>query len=188
MTPEMLESEEEIDLFSHRKSVSLTPANAKFFRSTGGMVSLTFTDADGNTETFERVVIIRAFPITNPNDFLSVREVGRGGSRGDEIGLIDTITVFDAETVALLNEELDRRYFIPEITKIFSMKEKYGYHYTEAQTSAGRVQFVMNNPSNNIRTLEDGRVLITDTDGNCFCLPDPAKLDKQSLRLIEIYL
>lgn len=176
------------DLFHHRKSAMLTPANAKFIRSAGGLVSMTLQNEDGTEESFERVVIIRAFPITNPDDFLSVREPGRDGSRGDEIGLIETLTLFDPETVALIREELDRRYFIPEITRIFSMKEKYGYHYTEAQTSAGRVKFVMNNPSNNIRTLEDGRVLITDTDGNCFCLPDPSKLDKQSFRLIEIYL
>lgn len=185
MAPEVNESA--IDLFHHRKSVALTPDNAKFFRSPGGLISMKFTGEDGSEETFERIVIIRAFPITNPDDFLSVREAGNGG-RGDEIGLIETIHLFDDETVSLLNEELDRRYFIPEITKIFSMKEKYGYHYTEAQTSAGRVKFVMNNPSNNIRTLEDGRVLITDTDGNCFCLRDPQKLDKQSYRLIEIYL
>lgn len=176
------------NLFHHRKSIPLTATNAKFFRSKGGMVSLTVINEDQTTETFERVVLVRAFPITNPDEFISVREPGRNGSSGDEIGMIEKIALFDAETVAVLSEELDRRYFIPEITKIYSMKEKYGYHYTEAQTSAGRMQFVMNNPSNNIRTLEDGRVLITDTDGNCFCLPDPAKLDKQSYRIIEIYL
>lgn len=186
MTPEINESV--IDLFQHRKSVPLTPHNAKFFRSPGGLVSMNLINADGSVETFERIVIIRAFPITNPDDFLAIRETGSGGGRGDEIGLIESIRDFDPETVALLNEELDRRYFIPEITKIYSMKEKYGYHYTEAQTSAGRVKFVLNNPSNNIRTLEDGRILITDTDGNCFCLPDPSKLDKQSYRIIEIYL
>ena len=186
MTPENNESV--IDLFHHRKSISLTPTNAHFFRSPGGLVSLTITNPDGSVETFERIMLIRAFPITNPDDYISVREPGNGGGRGDEIGLIETIHLFDTKTVSLLNEELDRRYFIPEITKIYSMKEKYGYHYTEAQTSAGRVKFVLNNPSNNIRTLEDGRILITDTDGNCFCLPNPKKLDKQSYRIIEIYL
>ena len=186
MTPEINESV--IDLFQHRKSVPLTPHNAKFFRSPGGLVSMNLINADGSVEIFERVVLVRAFPITNPDEFISVREPGRNGGSGDEIGMIEKIALFDAETVAVLSEELDRRYFIPEITKIYSMKEKYGYHYTEAQTSAGRVKFVLNNPSNNIRTLEDGRILITDTDGNCFCLPDPSKLDKQSYRIIEIYL
>lgn len=184
MTPEL--NEDMNVIFSHRMSVALTPANAKFFRSKGGLISMTFTNADGNEETFERVEIIRAFPITNPDEFLAVRNASDG--RRDEIGLIDSIHIFNEETISLLNEELERRYFIPEITKIYSMKEKYGYHYTEALTSAGRIKFVMNNPSNSIRTLEDGRVLITDTDGNCFCLRDPQKLDKASYRLIEIYL
>ena len=86
MAPEVNESA--IDLFHHRKSVALTPDNAKFFRSPGGLISMKFTGEDGSEETFERIVIIRAFPITNPDDFLSVREAGNGG-RGDEIGLIE---------------------------------------------------------------------------------------------------
>lgn len=184
MTPE--QNEELNNIFSHRQSVALTPANAEFFPSKGGLISLRFTAPDGTVETFERVEIIRSFPITNPDDYLAVRNASAG--RREEIGLISSIHLFDADTVALLNAELDRRYFIPEIIKLYSMKEKYGYHYTEALTSAGRIKFVMNNPSNNIRTLEDGRILITDTDGNCFCLRDPKKLDKASYRIIEIYL
>ena len=179
-------NEEMNNIFSTRLSVNLTPDNAKFFHSKGGLISLCYTAPDGTEETFERVEIIRSFPITNPDDYLAVRNAS--GGRREEIGLIPSIHLFDKETVDLLNEELDRRYFIPEITKLYSMKEKYGYHYAEAQTSAGRIKFVMNNPSNSIRTLEDGRVLITDTDGNCFCLRDPQKLDKASYRMIEIYL
>lgn len=176
------------NLFEKRNSIDLTPDNAKFFRSEGGLISLTVT-ADGKTETFERVVIIRSFPITNPDEYISVREPDtRLKGRGEEIGLIVQLNQFDNDTVALINEELSRRYFTPIITKIQSMKEKYGYTYCEADTSAGHASFVLNNPSNNIRTLEDGRVLITDTDGNRYTLPDPKKLDKASYRKIEIYL
>lgn len=175
-------------LFDKRTSVNLTPENARFFRSEGGLISLTLT-VDGKNETFERVVVIRSFPITNPNEYISVKEPDtRQKGRGEEIGLIVNLNDFDSETVALLNEELGRRYFTPVITKIHSMKEKYGYTYCDADTSAGRANFVLNNPSNNIRTLEDGRVLITDTDGNRYTLPDPKKLDKASYRKIEIYL
>lgn len=176
------------NLFEKRVSVDLTPENAKFFRSEGGLISLSLT-TDGKTETFERVVVIRSFPITNPSEYISVKEPDtRQKGRGEEIGLIVDLNIFDSETVALINEELARRYFTPIILKIYSMKEKYGYTYCEADTSAGRASFVLNNPSNNIRTLEDGRVLITDTDGNRYTLPDPKKLDKASYRKIEIYL
>lgn len=176
------------NIFDKRVSVDLTPDNARFFRSEGGLISLTLT-VDGKSETFERVVIIRSFPITNPDEYISVKEPDtRLKGRGEEIGLIVNLNLFDSETVALLNEELARRYFTPTILKIYSMKEKYGYTYCEADTSAGRSSFVLNNPSNNIRTLEDGSVLITDTDGNRYTLPDPKKLDKASYRKIEIYL
>lgn len=180
---------DESPLFEHRKSVALTPENARFSRSTGGLISLTLNTPESGEEFFERVVIVRSFPITDPDQYISVREPDtRTRGRGDEIGLIEDINTFDHDTVALLCEELDRRYFIPEIKHIFSMKEKYGYFYTEAQTSAGKITFVLNNPTNNIRTLEDDRVIITDTDGNCFCIPDPKKLDRSSYKIIEIYL
>jgi hypothetical protein len=95
---------------------------------------------------------------------------------------------FDEATVMLLNEELDRRYFTPELLKIYSLKEKFGYLYCEAETSAGRITFVLNNPYSNFRTLEDHRVLISDIDGNAFMIKDPENFDKASLKKIEIYL
>ena len=102
MVPE--HNEDMNNIFSHRLSVTLTPENAKFFHSKGGLISMHFTAPDGSEETFERVEIIRAFPITNPDEYLAVRNAS--GGRRDEIGLIHSIHDFDEETVALLNEEL----------------------------------------------------------------------------------
>ena len=88
----------------------------------------------------------------------------------------------------MLNSELDRRYFTPKIQKILSLKEKLGQNYWEVVTDAGKFDFVVRNSGSNIRTLEDGRVLIFDIDGNCFEIPDPDKLDKASFKKIEVYL
>lgn len=175
--------------FKKRKSVELTQENAKFFRSEGGLVSLTLTNEDGSEEFFERVLPIRSFPITEPEEFISIREPEtKDKGKGDEIGMIRRMSDFPDDVQALLREELSRRYFTPEILKIFSVKEKFGYSYWEVQTSSGKISFVMTNPSSNIRTLEDGRVFIHDIDGNCFAITDPAKLDKASFRHIEIYM
>ena len=76
----------------------------------------------------------------------------------------------------------------PEIKKILSVKEKFGYSYWEAETTAGKVSFILNNPFGSIRVLEDKRVYIADMDGNCFIIPDPKKLDRQSYKYIEIYI
>lgn len=186
------EDEEEInpdELFKHRESIALTPDNAWFSASTGGLISLKIINAEGETEEFERVVIRRSFPVTAPDEFLSVREPdSRKKGRGSEIGMIRNINVFDKATIDLLNAELELRYFTPEIKKITAAKEKFGYCYWEADTSAGHVSFVLNNPFSNIRKLEDGRILIADMDGNCFLIPKPEALDRQSYKVIEIYI
>lgn len=187
------ESDEETinsdELFKHRVSIDLTPANAWFSKSVGGLISLKIINAEGAEEFFERVVIRRSFPVSAPDEFLSVREPDtRQKGRGSEIGMIRNINIFDKETVDLLNDELELRYFTPIITKITSAKEKFGYNYWDAETTAGNVSLVLNSPFNNIRVLEDGRIFISDMDGNCFLIPDPKKLDRQSYKTIEIYI
>jgi len=194
---EVKEAEDEADdveidtdeLFKRRTSINLTPENAWFSASEGGLISLKIINAEGEEEFFERVVIRRSFPVTAPDEFLSVREPDtRKKGRGEEIGMIRDIKIFDGETLALLKAELELRYFTPEIKKITSVKDKFGYSYWEVETTAGSVSMVLNNPYSNIRVLEDKRIIISDMDGNCFIIPNPKKLDRQSYRFIEIYL
>lgn len=176
-------------LENERVSIPLTPANAVFSRSGGDLISLEIINDKNEKETFERVVILRSFPVTNPDEFLSVREPdSKKQGRGKEIGMIRRLSDFDEATRALFAEELDRRYFTPEIKKISSVKDKFGYLYWDVVTTAGNVTFVLNNPFSNIRVLEDGRIMINDIDGNVFEILDPAKLDSASLKKIEIYL
>jgi hypothetical protein len=186
--------EEEVDendlvMEDQRESIPLTPENARFYKSQGGLISLDLINAKGEKETFERIVILRAFPITNPEEFLSVREPdSKKMGRGKEIGMIRYMNLFDEATSKLFLEELDRRYFTPKLTKILSIKDKFGYLYWDADTSAGHVTFVLTNPFSNLRVLEDKRIIINDIDGNVFEIPDPKKLDTASYRKIEMYL
>ncbi len=183
------QSEEEKDIFAKRQSVDLTAENAKFTRSAGGLISLELKKENGETESFERIVPVRAFPITDPDCYISIREPDtREGGKGSEIGMITKLSDFGKETETLILEELDRRYFTPVIEKIYNVKEKFGYLYFDVLTSSGKVSFVMNNPSSNIRVLEDKRSLIYDIDGNCFEIPEVEKMDKASFKKIEIYL
>lgn len=189
---ESAEDAEEVnadDLFKHRESITMTPENSWFSLSAGGLISLKIINAEGNEEFFERVIIRRSFPVTAPDEFLSVREPdSRIKGRGAEIGMIRNVNIFDKDTVKLINDELEVRYFTPEIKKITSAKEKFGYTYWEAETTAGNASIVLNNPFSNIRVLEDMRIFISDMDGNCFVIPDPSKLDKLSYKYIEIYI
>jgi hypothetical protein len=188
-------AEENLDnLFENeRKSIPLTPQNAKFKRSNGGLISLDLKNTNEKGETtdefFERIVIFRCFPITNPDEFLSVREPdSKKMGRGKEIGMIRYMNDFPEEQQKLFLEELDRRYFSPEIVKIISVKDKFGYLYWDAETDSGNMTFILNNPFSNIRSLEDGRIFIHDIDGNSFQITDPLKLDANSFKKIEIYV
>lgn len=182
------ESEAGRDLFGKRISVELTPQNAVFTPSKGGLISMTLKE-NGKEEFFERVVPVRAFPISQPDCFISIREPDtKDVGRGAEIGLIERLSDFDDKSVEMIVKELDKRYFTPVIEKILSIKEKFGYLYFDVITDAGKISFVMNNPSSNIRVLEDKRSLIYDIDGNCFEIPEISKMDKASYKKIEIYL
>jgi len=195
VTEETVKAEDDDDkvdidnLFKHRESLTLTSENAKFSVSVGGLISLDLTTPAGEHEYFERVVIRRSFPVTAPDEFLSVRDPDtREKGRGDEIGMIRNINIFDAETVKLINEELEIRYFTPELLRITFAKDKFGYTYWDAETTAGKVSIVLNSPFYNIRALKDGRIYINDMDGNSFIIPDVSKLDKQTYKYLEIYI
>ncbi len=180
---------EEKDLFAHRISIDLTPENAKFTPSGGNLISLEVRQPDGTVEFFERIVPVRAFPVSSPSEFISIREPDTQlKGRGSEIGMIRRLSDFPEDVSALIADELSRRYFTPAIKKIHSFSEKFGYCYWDVTTAAGRVEFIMNNPTSNIRTLEDGRVFMYDIDGNCFTIEDPKALDKHSYRKVEVYL
>ncbi len=177
------------DLFEHRVSLDLTPENAVFTRSAGGLISLSVTHPSGEVEFFERIVPVRAFPISSPDTFISIREPDtRLNGRGSEIGMIEDPSRFSSDVVEMLKDELSRRYFTPAIVKIHSFHEKFGFCYWDVSTKAGRVEFIMSNPTGSIRTLEDGRVFMYDIDGNCFTIEDPQKLDKRSYKFVENYL
>jgi len=186
------EEEEDIDtdlLFKRRQSIDMTPENTWFSLSPSGMISARIINAEGAEETFERVVILRSFPITAPEEFLSVREPDtKQKGRGSEIGIIRNLSDFDADTIELIRNELNLRYFTPTITKIHSAKEKFGYCHWKVETTSGHIEFSMNDPFNNVWVLEDGRVMLKDADGGRYVVPDPKKLDRQSLKCIELYI
>lgn len=175
-------------LFAKRESVDLNKQNARFSLSDGGLISLELSLPGKEKEFFERVVIIRAYPITNPYEFLVVRSVdSKEHGKGEEIGIIRDLNLMTEDEVKIISAELDKRYFIPEITKVMSVKDKYGLSYWECETSAGHRSFIVSNPYVHIRLLEDGRLIIEDMDGSNYCISNIAALDKLSQKKIEVF-
>ncbi len=157
----------------------LDPEKSKFSRTPGGFLSLVTEDG----REYPRVNLHRAFPFTQTNEFISVRD-----PEGNEIGIIRSLYDFPREVIKLLEEEMNRRYFAPVITKIYSLKEEFGYTYWDVQTDAGHCRFTARSGSSSFIFITDVRILVVDVDGNRFEIPDFRELDEKSRKKLEILL
>lgn len=158
----------------------LTKDNAVFERTEGGFVSLAY---DG--KKWDRVQVIRLFPFTEPDQFISIRTVEE---RSKEIGVIEDMKQVSKETRKMLEEQLNLHYFTPVIQKIINIKDEYGYAYFHVMTDRGECRFTINMGSNAVVRLTDTRLLITDLDENRFEIPDVLKLSQKEQRKLDLFL
>ncbi len=96
--------------------------------------------------------------------------------------MIHSLEDFPEETAQLLEEQLQIRYFTPEISKVVTVKEEFGYSYWEAETTAGLCRFTVRSGGGNAKLVTPVRLLVTDVDGNRFVIPDMNKLTDKEYR------
>lgn len=157
----------------------LRPAECRFERGRGGFLSLELDTG----EKYERVNLHRAFPLSDCDSYISVRD-----SESKEIGIIESLREFDEATRRLITEELDRRYFAPVITSIRSIEEEFGYSYWDVMTNAGPRRFTVRRGHGSLLQIGDARVLVVDVDGNRYEIEDYTKLQSRHSRLVESLL
>lgn len=158
----------------------LTKKNAVFARTEGGFVSLEF---DG--KKWDRVQVVRLFPFTEPDQFISIRTVEE---RSKEIGVIEDMKKVSGETRKMLEEQLNLHYFTPVIRKVLDIKDEYGYAYFHVLTDRGECRFTINMGGNAVVRLTDTRLLITDLDENRFEIPDVLQLSQKEQRKLDLFL
>lgn len=158
----------------------LTPENAVFTKTPGGFVSLALGE-----EIYARVQVVRMFPFSEPEKFISIRTAEESSK---EIGVIKTLGDFPEEVRKMLSEQLNLRYFTPVITKIYRIKDEYGYAYFDVETDRGRCRFVIPMGGNAVVHLSDVRILISDIDENRFEIPDVTKLSVKEQKRLDLFL
>lgn len=165
----------------------LTDENAKFSRTPGGFVSLEIPDGeDGKPEKYDRIRVVRSFPFTSPNTYISIRTTEE---KSREIGIIKDIAKdVSKETRKMLEEQMNLRYFTPIITKINDIKEEYGHAYWDVDTNEGPCRFVIYMNSSSVVSLSDVRLMVTDLDGNRFEIPDYTRLSAGELKKLDLFL
>ncbi len=134
-------------------------------------------------ETEHRAFLCRIFPFECEWDFISVLN-----EEGDELGIIKHLDDFDADTKALLHQELQRRYYAPLILSVLSVKERYGFSYWKVKTAEGEVNFTLHDTFRSIIHAGPRRLIMLDVNGNRFEIADTSALDRKSYKKIELYL
>lgn len=133
-------------------------------------------------ERHEGVMPVRAFPLAAPEEGLSLV-----GTDGRELLWIARLAELSAPLRALIDEELASREFTPVIRHIRSVSTFATPSTWEIATDRGDTRLVLKGEED-IRRLGRGALLIADTHGIQFLVPDLLALDKRSKRLLERFL
>ena len=135
---------------------------------------------DGTTYT--KVETVRSFPINETMRFIALLD-----DEGNEIGIVEDVRKLTPQSRDVLIAELQKRYFMPKITKINSVDGHFGVTQWDVETTHGDVEFGMRSRYD-IVSLENNRVLLKDADGNRYEIENYSKLDQKSYALLQTQL
>ncbi len=140
---------------------------------------LVMTTNDG--QTFTGVVPIRAFPISDPDHWISVCD-----EHGVEILRIDDIAVLTRDVRKMVELELSQREFVPVIRHIISATHHEPSDWI-VETDRGPTSFQLNN-EDDVRRLEPDQASIVDAHGIRYLITSVRGLDGASRRILEHFL
>lgn len=150
----------------------------RFYETEGGFPGLILDEKD-----IGRVGAFRMFPMTRADTYISLIDKDK-----KEVGVIQNLNDLDETSRKLLEKELDRRYFLPEIKKIIDIKEEFNYTFFTVETDAGKREFTVFDMNASLVNLGKGSVMISDIDGNKYLIHDITNKGKKALRFLEIWL
>ncbi len=164
----------------------LNGENAAFSRTDGGFVSLKTKDTEGRpSKEYARVGVYLTFPLTNPEEFISIREADE---KAKEIGMIEKLSALPKDQQEMLREQIKLRYFMPVITKVLDIKDEYGYAYWNVTTTFGSCRFTTQMSGDAVIHLSDSRLLVTDIDGNRYEIPDFYQLGVMERKKLDLFI
>ncbi len=155
----------------------LDPEQVKVRRGEDGRVYCTI--ADEVTLLDPRFVRVR--PLDDPDKYLSVRETDPG--RGREHGLLRNWRALDAESRALVQADLERRYEMPVLQRITDLKDFGGVSVCTFETDRGTREVTLRDARDNVVYLGP-RILLTDAEGNRYDIPNVSALDPRSAQFL----
>ena len=125
------------------------------------------------------VVLLRAFPISDPHRAISICD-----RLGHEVAYIDSVEELPLETRRMLETELARREFMPTILRILNDPRQTEPSQWEILTDRGETTIRLER-EDDVRQFDEHRVLVTDSNGIRYQIPDLRQLDSHSRRVFD---
>lgn len=148
----------------------LTHKDISFEKKEGGFVNAT---VDGK-DVFEKVHCVPLFPLSDKENYISI--LYKKENADEEIGIIQKLKEFPKQQQELVTEEVQFRYFIPEIIDIERIYSRFRMHEWTVNTERGRKVFTLMNMRENFLVTDDGIVLVTDIEGCRYKITNPRNL------------
>jgi hypothetical protein len=163
--------------------VRLDPADVRLRRGSLGQLQAVLPD-----RCLLRARLVRAFPLSRPEAWVALQQ-----EDGQEAGLLQGLDGLDADSRQLAEEELRLRYFTPRVTAVLDLRDELqggrsGGIVWDLMTDRGPARLHMPNTNEHIQPLGNGRLLLTDRDGQRFEIADIAALDANSRRLLRRFV
>jgi ATP-binding cassette, subfamily B, bacterial len=156
----------------------LRPDTAQIENTAGGKLNVQISGRQ-----FSDVWVVRAFPATRGEQYLSLRYRNSEG-RDMEIGLIQTLSEWPAPVQELIRRALNRRYLLRIVYRFQSMRENHSLLECVAETDDGVVIFAVPNSPQSIKSVGDGGCLLTDVTNNHFLIPSMQELTTAQQQLL----
>lgn len=122
---------------------------------------------------------VRAFPITSPGNGISIMD-----QSGKELCWFDGVKAIPEAELALIEEELAAREFMPVIEKITKVSTFATPSIWDIETDRGPTRIRLKGEED-IRRIAGNTLLIADSNGLQFLIQDSTKLDKISKKLLD---
>lgn len=157
----------------------LNPDELNFEQGENGFLRLKMPE----DKIYELVECTPLFPLTQIDKYISVTTRNNDGS--EEIGIIKNLKALPPDQQRLVKDEIQFRYFSPEIIDIKKITSKYGVNEWQVVTDKGKKTFFVQDMKENVIIRESGLIVITDIDKCRYQIRDYLKLPSKARLELE---
>lgn len=128
---------------------------------------------------YDNIGVKRAFPYSYKDKYILFKD-----KEGREIGILEDMAELEEESRRLLQEELEKVYYIPYIRKVINIDYRMRTPVWTVETDRGVITFELARRSD-AKFIRQNHLVIKDSAGAKYEILDYTRLDVRSQELIE---